>query len=154
MMARWILFMAAALFAVPAHAKPDEGGAQLGVYLQEMNEELRVEHDFDGEGVLVTGLVEGSGAAKVGLQKGDIILFFNNTGVESTQDLVRAIARTSPGDKIPVVVLSGGKGQVRKPIRPPKKVNSLVAPSSLTGTRFGCSPESSQNIEVRGISSS
>ena len=46
------------------------------------------------------------------------------------------------------------QAKVRKPTRPPKKENSLVAPSTLTGTRFGCAPTSSQNSDSRGMSGS
>ncbi len=48
----------------------------------------------------------------------------------------------------------GSIAKVRNPTRPPKKENSLVAPSTLTGTRFGWAPIRSQNSDSRGTSGS
>ena len=42
---------------------------QLGVYLQDLDESSREIYDFDGDGVLVTGVVKSSGGIKGRLWK-------------------------------------------------------------------------------------
>lgn len=101
---------------------------QLGVFLQELNEELRAKFDYDGEGVLVTGTVEGSGAEKAGMQKGEIIVVFNGEMITSTSDLIEAIRETRVGEKVKVIAISDGKAKkysvvmgARKDVKEPKK---------------------------------
>jgi membrane-associated protease RseP (regulator of RpoE activity) len=96
-----------AWLAVPA-ALGDEGKAQLGIYLQELDDEHREKFEFEGEGVLVLGTVEGSGAAEAGLEKGDIIMAFNGELIETPEDLSEAIAHTRPGQKVKVLLFSDG----------------------------------------------
>ncbi|MBY0257081.1 Do family serine endopeptidase [Methylobacterium sp.] len=55
-------------------------------------EELQA--DFPAEGVAVSGVDEGSIAARAGLQKGDLIVAINGTPIATTKDLER-VTRTS-----------------------------------------------------------
>ncbi len=79
--------------------------AQLGVFLQALNDELRAETGYDGEGIFVIDLVEGSGAKKAGIKAGDIILAFHGRMVTSHDELIEAIKTTRPGDKVKVVIV-------------------------------------------------
>jgi Do/DeqQ family serine protease len=56
-------------------------------------EELRL--DYSAQGVVVTGVENGSAAQSYGFQKGDLVLVINNAKIESTQDLVKALAQPS-----------------------------------------------------------
>lgn len=101
---------------------------QLGVFLQELNDELRAKFDYDGEGILVTGIVEGSGAEKAGMQKGEIIVVFNGEMIASTADLIEAIRETRVGEKVKIIAISDGKAKkynvvmgARKDVEEPKK---------------------------------
>jgi len=70
----------------------------LGVSVQELNEELAKSFSAKpGQGVLVADVVDGSPAAKAGLQAGDVILEFDGKKIESPVDLQRAVGLTQPG---------------------------------------------------------
>lgn len=71
--------------------------ALLGVYPET--------HD---DGVLITGIVKGSGAEAAGLQKGDIITGLNNQDVDSNRDLTQILAQHKPGETIAVAYLRNG----------------------------------------------
>ena len=51
--------------------------------------------DADTEGVVITDIGDGTTAANIGFQKGDIILTVNNRKIASTSDLEKATAATS-----------------------------------------------------------
>ncbi len=60
------------------------------------------------QGVLVTGIVKGSGAEAAGLQKGDIITALNGKDVDSNRDLTEILAQHKPGETISVSYLRNG----------------------------------------------
>jgi S1-C subfamily serine protease len=63
--------------------------------------------DADTEGVVVTELTEGSTAAGVGFQKGDIIVTVNNQKIAKTSDLDKA---TRDGSRLwRIKVVRGGQ---------------------------------------------
>ena len=80
------------------------GKSQLGVYLQELDDYLRAQFYYKGDGVLVTEVIKGCGADRAGLKKGDIIIEFNGKEIDDIRDLERAIRRTRPGDKVEVEI--------------------------------------------------
>lgn len=82
---------------------------QLGTYLGELDNTLRDRMGYQGQGVLVNGIVKGSGAEKSGLARDDIILEFNNQKMSCVQDLVNAVRQTSPGDRIQVKFFRKGE---------------------------------------------
>ncbi len=51
-------------------------------------------------GILITDVVEGSGAEAAGLQKGDILTSFNKMDITSHEDLKNAMANVKVGDKV------------------------------------------------------
>lgn len=59
-------------------------------------------------GVLVTGVVNGSGAESAGLQKGDIITALNGTSLTSKADLTQAMAALKPGETVSVAYIRDG----------------------------------------------
>lgn len=101
-------------------------GAFLGVSGVNMNPEIAAAMDLpeDQTGVLVTEIGAGSPAEKFGLQAGteeatiggrtiliggDIIVGFNDTPIESINDLAAMIYSTRPGEQVTITVLRGGE---------------------------------------------
>jgi serine protease Do len=82
----------------------------LGVYPQEITPELALGLGLSvNQGALV-GMVEaGSAAKKAGVRRGDVIISFNKKKISSPAELYPAVASTSPGKKVPLVVLRGKK---------------------------------------------
>ena len=91
---------------VPLETAPDSGrneivlttrspfqGAKVANISPAVADELRL--DADTEGVVVTDLTDGGTAAKVGFQKGDIILAVNNQKILKTSDLEKATRESS-----------------------------------------------------------
>jgi serine protease Do len=64
---------------------------------------------YSGKGVLITNLIEGSPADKVGLQPGDIILALNGVETPEPNILRSEIQRRKVGEKIVLSVIHGGR---------------------------------------------
>ncbi len=142
-MARWlILFISTVLLTASmgmGGLEAKDGDAQLGVYLQDLNDELREELGFSEEGVLVIGLVEGASAESAGIKKGDIIVAFNGRSITSTSDLVEAIGETAPGDKIKVIVVSSGE---------PSKLKVRMGSKIMANKEFVIEPPAKKWMQV------
>jgi C-terminal processing protease CtpA/Prc len=78
----------------------------LGAVLKPIPEDTRIMLDLSqDQGVLVNEVVANSPAQKAGLQKLDIILYFNNQPVKSLDNLQKIIASCQVGKPIKVVLL-------------------------------------------------
>ena len=64
---------------------------------------------FEGEGVRLTGVREGSPAAVAGLQKGDVIVEFGGLPVTDLYAYTYALGEFEPGDEVEVVVMRDGQ---------------------------------------------
>ena len=82
---------------------------QLGVYLQDLDDKLRQKFEFKGDGVLVTDIVDDSGAEEAGIKSGDIIIKIDNKVVKSSDDLVSEIKTHKAGDKVQLKIFADGK---------------------------------------------
>ncbi|HEX2153057.1 MAG TPA: trypsin-like peptidase domain-containing protein [Acidimicrobiia bacterium] len=60
-------------------------------------------------GALVTGVVEGSGAAEAGIQVGDAILSVEGVEVQGIGDLVAQLGTYDPGDTVTLEIIRGGE---------------------------------------------
>lgn len=60
-------------------------------------------------GILLTGIVPNSPAARAGLKTGDVVLKIDGSDVSGPSDLVRLVSSRSSGDQVAVAVLRGGK---------------------------------------------
>ena len=85
-----------------------EGRAWLGIYTQDVGEELRGALDLEGEGALVSRVVQGSPAQRAGIQRRDYIVRFNDRPVESAEDLTGLVRDARVAQTVPVVVIRDG----------------------------------------------
>jgi serine protease Do len=78
----------------------------LGVMIQDVTPALAKEFKLkDMRGALVGGVGPGSPAEKAGLKEGDVITTFNGKKVADSRRLKLEVARTQPGETVPVTVL-------------------------------------------------
>lgn len=84
----------------------------LGVTMQPVSDDIvkafRLEN---GAGAAVVDVTAGSGAAKAGIQQGDILLAYNGHVVQQAADLPPMVGMTKPGSTVPVEILRNGKKQ-------------------------------------------
>ncbi|MCX6209042.1 MAG: trypsin-like peptidase domain-containing protein [Bacteroidetes bacterium] len=75
-----------------------------------LTDEQRKEQGIkEGNGVYITDVIEGGGAAAAGIKKGDFVTKVNGTNVTSAPEMVEQIARFKPGDKISITYSRDGK---------------------------------------------
>jgi serine protease Do len=60
-------------------------------------------------GALVAGVQKEGPAAKAGIQRGDVIIKFNDATVHDEHELPELVARTPLGHKVPIELIRGGK---------------------------------------------
>lgn len=102
---------------------------QLGVYLQELDDKLRQKFDYDGDGILVTDVIEESGAEMAGLDSGDILIEFDGTKLTSVETLRKKIRDHDVGDKVNVkYVRDGSTKNANVELLGRKDANIFVAP--------------------------
>jgi C-terminal processing protease CtpA/Prc len=100
-----ILTAAALIF--PHSSPAAAGGPQLGVYLQEFNDNLREHFMFKGDGVLIVEVIEDTGADRAGLKNKDIIIEINGEKIGSVDDIQNEVKKTRPGEKIEMKIFRG-----------------------------------------------
>lgn len=92
----------------PLHAKTGDGW--LGVYITEIDEDLRAAEDLPStEGVMIAQVVKDSPAEKAGLKRGDVVLKYGDKDVVSTRRFTRMIEWTEPGEERPLIIRRKGK---------------------------------------------
>ncbi|MFB0543383.1 MAG: S1C family serine protease [Candidatus Bathyarchaeia archaeon] len=62
-----------------------------------------------GSGVLVVDVAPDSPADKAGVRRGDIILEFDNKGINRVEELQRILLQRRPGDRVRVFILRGSR---------------------------------------------
>ncbi|MCX6208460.1 MAG: PDZ domain-containing protein [Bacteroidetes bacterium] len=70
---------------------------------------LGVVTDKDEKGAKINNISKESAAEKAGLQKDDIITKVNDDKIENSEDLIKAIGKYSPDEKVKVTYLRDGK---------------------------------------------
>jgi len=79
---------------------------KMGVAIQDLTEQLGEYFGVkEGEGVLITEVIEGSPAEEAGLKAGDVILEIDGRKVEDTGELFKAISEKEKGDRVELEVL-------------------------------------------------
>lgn len=83
---------------------------KLGVTMQAVNDDIVKAFKLEnGAGAAVVDVTPGSGAAKAGIQPGDIILTYNGQTLQQAADLPPLVGMTKPGSEVPVEILRNGK---------------------------------------------
>ena len=82
----------------------------LGVMVQPVDDDMVKAFGLDnGVGAAVVDVTADSGAAKAGIQSGDVILAYNGQTLQQASDLPPLVGMTKPGSKVPVEILRNGK---------------------------------------------
>lgn len=111
----------------------------LGVTMQPVGSDMVKAFKLkDGVGAAVVEVTPDSGAAKAGIQPGDIILSYDGKTLEQASDLPPLVGMTKPGSKVPVVILRDGKQKTLEVTigtakRDPGAVDNNHAASSVLG---------------------
>ena len=88
----------------------DEKAGFLGVQIQDLSDQLSDHFKVkDGNGVLVSEVVEDSPAEKAGLKTGDIITKVDGDEIEDASDLTTTIRSYDPETKVSVSIVRDGK---------------------------------------------
>ncbi len=88
------------------------GQPHLGVWIESLHPALRSQLELaEDEGVLITGVIKETPAARAGLERYDIVLSFDGAAVGATRSLRDAV-REAPAEKpIAIEILRGGRRQ-------------------------------------------
>lgn len=98
------LLLTAELQQPPAEASA--GRAMLGVRIQDMTPDLREAFGAEAEsGVLISQVIDGSGAQQAGLKAGDVLVSVGGSTVAGTREVLDAVGRFTPGDTLAVTVM-------------------------------------------------
>jgi S1-C subfamily serine protease len=86
--------------------------AFLGVGTQAVNAALRDEADLAvDQGAFVSSVESGSAADAAGIRRGDVIVDVDGTAITSSEDVINAVRRHSPGDTISITIDRDGDQQ-------------------------------------------
>ena len=92
---------------------PFESRKFIGIYLEELNEELSAYFGFKGgAGILISRIEEGSPAEKAGLKVGDLVISADGKRVQSTEYLVGLIQDKEKGSLIRLEILRDKKKMI------------------------------------------
>jgi serine protease Do len=82
----------------------------LGVMIQKITPELKEKLDLkDERGALVADVTAGGPAENAGIERGDVIVSFDDKPIEEMNDLPYIVASTPVGKEVPVEVIRKGK---------------------------------------------
>jgi S1-C subfamily serine protease len=85
-------------------------GAFIGIEIESLTPTLQQEYGFKvSQGAVVMSVIAGTGAAKAGVEQGDIIVGINSTKISSAQDVSAVISSLHPGQKIALHIVRGTK---------------------------------------------
>lgn len=129
---------------------------QLGVGIQEITPELREAFDLKNgqQGVLVTGVTEGSEAEKGGVKAGDVIVAVDERKTTSAGQLRSQIGIKEVGEEVTLTVLREGETKKFKvEVGEPQQLSALSDKlhSLLEGSRFENNPDGG-GVIVAGLS--
>jgi serine protease Do len=90
---------------------PDVEGIYMGPWGHQPKLGIKAQDAEDGKGVNILEVEDSSAAAKAGLRKGDIILQFDGTEVNSTNELIEQLQEARGKPIVKVRILRGGVSQ-------------------------------------------
>jgi Do/DeqQ family serine protease len=129
---------------------------QLGIGIQEITPELREAFGLKNgqQGVLVTGVTEGSEAEKAGVKAGDVVIAVDDRKTISAGQLRSQIGIKEVGEEVTLTVLRDGKvKKLKVEVGEPQELSSLSHKlhSLLEGSSFENNPDG-DGVVVAGLS--
>lgn len=104
-----------------------QGGAYLGVQLSDLSDDQADYFDVDdGEGALITEVVEDSPAEAAGFQIYDVIVKIAGDDVDEPDDVIEAVGDYEVGDEVEIVVLRKGKNKTLKATLAEREANAFA----------------------------
>jgi len=114
----YLLLTVVSIFIIAAVTNPGvagpKGGGFLGVYLADIDDELKEAIDYMGDGAYVENVADDSPAEKAGLEAGDVIIEFDGQKVKDSDQLRQIIGEAAPGGKVKIMVIRDGKKKTLK----------------------------------------
>jgi Do/DeqQ family serine protease len=104
--------------------------------IKKMNEELNTKYK-EGDGILITDVLEGGAAKAAGIKKGDVLLKLNGIAVKTSPELQEQVARYKPGDKASMVIKRDGKEMTMDVTFKAKLGSADLAKSSKPAEKLG-----------------
>jgi serine protease Do len=104
-----LAFVAGMMTVTPVVAKESDK-AWLGVYLQDINRDIREAMDLESSrGALIAGVVEDSPAEEAGIEEEDVVIEFEGEKIGGASSLTKLVNKHSPGDEITLKIVRDGK---------------------------------------------
>ena len=93
-------------FSILAAEAKSASRGWLGIYIQNISTELMEAMDLSSlKGVLVNKVVDDSPADKGGVERGDVIIKFDNKRVVDTDQFIKLVRKTKPLDRVNIVII-------------------------------------------------
>ena len=110
----------------------------LGIYMQDINEEIYEAMDLDSmQGAIIGEIVSGSPAEEAGLEASDIIVGFEDKTINNGSELKNLISNTKPGSKVKLNILRSGNEKDVYVVLREKDTDSLALDDSYRNIDFG-----------------
>ena len=92
------------------HAEDLKRRGMLGIQLAPVNDEVKERLKLsEAKGVLITGTVPDSAAAKAGILANDVLIKINDDAIDSVPSLIRTLRKYGAGEPLKIVVIREGK---------------------------------------------
>lgn len=118
---------------------PKEGISEEDI--KKLETELNIKYK-EGEGIIITDVLEGGAAKAAGIKKGDILIKFGGVTIKSTGELQEQVAKYKPSDKVATIIKRGGKEISIDIVLKAKLGNSELAATSKAASKLGGKLES------------
>ena len=127
----------------------------LGIRMRPLETEEAEEAGFDGQGVLIVNVSDGSPADDAGLQEGDIIIGLNGKVVTNSSVLQNAVARRMPGTQVDMTIFREGSDR-RMPVTLGERPSLLELLGTLSSEELGLTVQelNAQRARVMGLQTS
>jgi serine protease Do len=107
----------------------------LGVNIQPLDGELAATFGHHSRhGVLVSGVLDGTPAAKAGLEPGDIILSIDGRATDTPASLARTVAESEPDEAVEMELIRDGQPIVRTAVLTARPNSSATPGATATAT--------------------
>jgi S1-C subfamily serine protease len=105
-----LALLVSALAAAPAMAEKTSERGWLGVYIQDIDRDMKEAMDLESrKGVLIRDVVDDSPADDAGVEQEDVIIEFDGKSVRSTSQFTKLVRATSPGEEVVLTLIRDGK---------------------------------------------